>query len=266
MVRQYPPLCVVDWNIIRAQKADDCLPDNTDILIPDAILMEVAQSHITAGLRRVFVSWSKRNRHRIHVGHYWTRISRAEVSPTCSTSVRQIISHQLTNRFRHTFKRNADTLIERFSSFSNGLAHTEYQALEHEFCAMAQDGSEAFLQAHPKINLKAATEEIVTKYIQSANPYDWVAPSNTKHSGAAWQAPLAIFPDKLAVGRWMRLVTWYRLEHVQGKTRKFGNNWADAHYLFLASYAGNLFTGDKRMMKAAETVFPQCHVTFVDPT
>ncbi len=54
---------------------------------------------------------------------------------------------------------------------------------------------------------------------------------------------------------------WYAFERwKQGKstTASFENNFDDAHYLFLASYAGHLAAFDKGLKKALKALFPGC--------
>jgi hypothetical protein len=53
---------------------------------------------------------------------------------------------------------------------------------------------------------------------------------------------------------------WYCLKCAEGQTFKYENNFDDAHYGLLASYAGHLGTDDKGLAEAAAAIFPGLRV------
>jgi hypothetical protein len=79
-----------------------------------------------------------------------------------------------------------------------------------------------------------------------------------------WRQYIHSDPHRFAVIRWARFLAWYFVKRAEGQTKKFVNNFDDAHYGFLASYAGHLGTHDKGLAEATQAIFPSLRVLRLD--
>lgn len=88
------------------------------------------------------------------------------------------------------------------------------------------------------------------------------------YSTPKWKAVLREFPDRSAVGKWLRLVWWYTMHRAGApgeRIERYGNNFDDLHYAFAALYTGRIWTSDTGLRKAVLAVSGGRAVVDTDP-
>jgi hypothetical protein len=78
-----------------------------------------------------------------------------------------------------------------------------------------------------------------------------------------WREVLCVFPDRHAIGRFVRLSLWQLLRagRLSAET-KLRNDWEDIQYAFMASYSSQFWTRDRDLAKAVEQLFPSVRVCY----
>ena len=132
----------------------------------------------------------------------------------------------------------------------------KFDLLRQEFAAKARATAPEYVKR------SSGSEEELRSFIQRPDAVvdyaTWRFPSAVRKN---WRQGLVCFPDRLALGRWMRLELWYLLKVLRGASEKnWRNDHEDIHYGFLASYCGNLVTADEGLKKACSHVFPTVRV------
>lgn len=74
---------------------------------------------------------------------------------------------------------------------------------------------------------------------------------------ADWSPRVLADPNRFAVVRWARFIAWYCVLRAEGQTKKYENNFDDAHYGLLASYTGTLGSNDRGLNDAFTAIFPK---------
>ena len=116
-----------------------------------------------------------------------------------------------------------------------------------------------------KVSLMTGDVEAQHKWIRIPDQGTELVVQNNpeRFDGPRWRAVLSVFPDRLAAGRWARIIIWYALMrslNPTGHEHEFENNWDDAHYAFLASYTHRIATHDNGMKRLIAAVFPSVTV------
>lgn len=256
-------LVVVDWGAIRALPKSAEIPGDNGVLLADTIVCEIAGSNTPESNALKFRDvLAATDASRLLVGHYWDHLSRQEHSPDVVLEPDAIVNPQLTSQLRESLSDGKANWSERIVGLDDSDEMTAYERHRNEFVAKCEAWTRWIRERQPdELNrmagyMAAQHEWIriptqVTELVVQGNPEKFDKPE--------WREALSVFPDRLAAGRWARIIVWYALMrslNPEGNEHAFENNWDDAHYAFLASYAGNLVTADRGLKQLVEAVFP----------
>jgi hypothetical protein len=138
----------------------------------------------------------------------------------------------------------------------------EYENLRSGFVSHAHQFTNYLRNTHPR--MLEEVQGAKSKQSELATIPDVHVPliqrNNRRYRKYAWRRTLSVFPDRAAIGRWSRLIMWYAIMHAAGRTKRFDNNFDDAHYGFLASYAGHLVTHDDLLAETVSVLFPKTRI------
>ena len=257
------PAVVVDWGVIRALPKNAALPGDASIILADTIICEIAGSDSPVNYARKF--WDvlvATDASRLHVGHYWDHVSRQETVSDITLDLTAIINWELTTALREALALPAPDWVDRITSLSGSGEMVAYETRRRQFVAKCEAWTSWIRERNTRaLNQMAGnvpdqhewirTPSQVTAFLVQDNPGRFDTPE--------WQAALSVFPDRLAAGRWGRILIWYALTRSLSPERDehaFENDWDDAHYAFLASYTGRIIVNDKELKKLVVAVFP----------
>lgn len=249
------PLVVLDRCVLSYRRIEEFVPENAQYVLTDTFFFEAsAATPDEEGPK--FNAWAKRFVDRLFVAQYWDELSRMEKRPGQTVHPKEIIHAG----FSYALREEAKNAGLDWSLASRGDVHTELQekqqrvaaftGLCERFSATAQDRIPGWRK---QLRSQESQHELIRQpgFIAS-----FVQQNNERVAGPEWKEHLQAFPDKHAVGRWVRLVAWYAIQHSLGRTHDFGNNYCDAEYAFAASYVGRIATTDGGLTEAIRAVFP----------
>lgn len=262
------PVFVLDLNAIQALSAQSLrLPTGYLYVLPDVALREVAT---TDGSRRTpqlvkMYDFVLANKDQLLISKYWQDVSRNEIHVGFGTNPEGVIEWDLTRAIRN----------ESFPSVQQYLANSDSLDLDssnHELdkqgftrliqrLAVARQSSEHYTGR--MANEMRANPDHRTKYIQQPDAIShWLKKHpNTKYRDSNWKSALEVFPDVHAMGRWLRVMTWYEMLYtISLHTKDFANNYEDAQYAFTASYFDGLITQDRVLIECVDSVFPNVEI------
>lgn len=246
------PWIVADWGSLRALPRDAGLPGTASIMLPDVALKEMLSTERPdAYFEKLngLIFHPSANR-RVVVGRYWNDISNDETTPQSVNPhsiaaahlplTRELLAMQRQGR-RFVFVQEHDDMEKRKARFLN---------LVNRFATWME-------VEHPDhVRRLRSDPNTVTSSIQGATATmgNLIAMGDPRYATPAWRAAANTFPDRCAAARWMRTIVWYanlRVALPDQSDAKFGNNYEDAHYVFLAQYTGHIWTLDNGMARAA---------------
>lgn len=261
-----PRFVVLDWGFIRSLGRSTVIPGDWQFLLPDIILHEIVDIEPRDDAHKFwgkFMAFIDAHRSRIWGADYWAFVAKKfEKDFKRRAKLANIIDRGRTRAFRKSHAADDAKVIQHLQNFhqtSHYAAYKEEQRDFVEFCNKCV----VFIKEKPP----HSDNESQRKWIQ--NP-DLVAqlitgPGKLRTTFRRMQVRHATgFPDRWAVARWTRISVWYALQRWrQGNNPSAGfeNNFDDAQYLFLASYAGHIATRDGGLKKAVEVLFPGCCIT-----
>jgi hypothetical protein len=254
----------VSWLYGRALGCE-LLPDEHQYLVTEVALREAVTAtretnRRAAQMTRILSA----NRRNTLVGLYWQDIDDRERSLTAVSGVQDIVHWDLTrdaqssetpvsvlqSRACDLIARGPDAAYERYRDLTVEIAEL--------FISQFRDSSpESVRRTRELGGLRAIVREpaIVVSLVARWFP---------ERSSAEWCEALAVFPDRFAIGRWHRLTAWIILEALRRGaaplSHEMMNFFDDAHYAFLASYAGTLLTRDRGLARMTTDVFPNVRV------
>ncbi len=257
------PVVVIDWGWLRALPSkDEYLSNVCRYMIPDVLLRELLNASdeekrtgLLLKLRRVM----QRNPKRILLGRYWQEVSSRERNPTGNSTLADVVSENLMPWFRSLPGRPISAWLGALHEPADGHAlyeehRQQFSATRRQFATWAPDqrGWEQLVQL-PEARLAWLRNP--------ARAVELVVRGNPRMQSDEWRKALSVFPDRLAAGRWGRLVNWACLEQAIAPEADYANDWDDISYAFLASYAGQIVTLDRRLRDMCNAVFPHVAVT-----
>lgn len=259
------PVVVVDWGWLRGlPQGKEHLSNKRAYVIADTVLEEVLTTTPTEEdmcLRKLHRLLSK-NSSRMYVGRYWDEIARLEL-PRCPVKLDDIIHMSYTEQLSALANETYDEWLKRAVGLDDLLEKNAL--LKEKFVQHCKTIAQSARHKYMDVLVQLRNQNIRKEWIQRSDAIaEYALDGNRENLGNEheWKIALSQFPDALALGRWCRLILWYAMSNIIGETKKFGNNWYDAHYAFLASYTGLLATKDSGLIKTVHAVFP--NVTIVD--
>lgn len=267
-------LAVIDLSSVEAWPSGSAIPAELSLLIPDAMLKELAGRHQSTrsrdrqgspdGLAVKIGSFFEANSHRLWLGHFWEDLSRGEFDPLVNTRIEHVINKQVSPAAQGpTFPATEWPRITR-EMVQERWGDT-YENGRREFLELCGDFAQNVLRsARPVVNAMKNDLAVQHEWIRRPEQMRWaLAIKPDKYATPSWNCALLRFPDRLAHGRWLRLIMWYALQRAlapEQLERTFENNYDDAHYAFLASYSKLLVTGDSGLERAVRAVSPAVRV------
>lgn len=253
------PLVVLDWGWIRSRESGgEYLSSRANYLIADTVFSEMFGAVDTGGagfmlkLKRLLI----RNDRRVFGGRYWADISAEEEPPQRLASWSSVVCPEMTKELRRV-AHSPESVWKAGASFVRDVRE-EHEGKRREFVALCSQWTEWVTENSPESVRTAKTDPavLVDWICQPSQIAGFMQAFNPRMKGDCWNSALSVFPDRLAAGRWARIVGWYAMQHSVGKTSGFANNWEDSHYAFLASYTGFLATNDSGLKEAVRVVYP----------
>lgn len=243
-----PPLVVFDWGALCGMTKGSHLPEDISILLADTVFYEIAGSDHPVGFAHKLKGLLeyKDAASRVYVGRYWKELSERENSaPETMVQQADIIHREFTEDLRQLVGQNEADWTDRIIDVQQGDELRDYERDRKHFTGLCQGFADWITQRQPEeLKRMRGNPSEQHKWIRAQQLTAWVLETNPgRFDGPEWQDALSVFPDRLAVGRWTRILFWYGLMRAinpAGNYHKFENNWDDAHYPFLASYTGRI--------------------------
>ena len=263
-LRPRMPCVVVDMTVLQSISGGEGFPGEFSVIIPDRVLWEIAgkedqegprsTEELTRKLNRLILH--KESRGRVLVGRNFDDVIHGESTPT---SVRPGTPTAVHDEFSIHVCHQQD------------LGQDPLGIPTPEHTASLPDGKEAFVRQcrefvswmkenRPASLKKIRSEKDVGLLIQGSSDVlaRIAANRSPKYRGADWQREIRDhFPDRCALARLLRIEMWYSLVAVlapDSGDKKLGNNYDDAHYVFLSLYTKHLWTEDPGMKLAARAI------------
>ena len=268
--RPQSPLVVVDWNFLETaaaryfRRARLEAPSNWHFLIPESasheVLEKMGDDQITASqfLRKLFIFA------REHVAHFWLAKSVGAIcaeSPLRRRSVRHLAAIAESQAIKPGLLRSDHDFAAFVQRGRLWEGHAAYLSALGEF--MAQTSAFRRLVRSQNLQFKSQdfTNAEIMRMIRAPVVVKPWLPTQYIQQHALTDAQISCFPDIIPLGRWARIVQWYKCQRcmIDENTKKdlaFSNCYADADAVFLASYTGYLLTNDKDQREAAIAVRP----------
>jgi hypothetical protein len=252
------PCAVLDWNWLRQlPKPHQQLPSTWCYLVPDNLFAEIAgctmPDAMALKIREILIA----NRPRFFIGHNWGILSTLQTTPTVRLCLPDAVNWASTIGVRGLLDQHPEDWRRGVTDLVNGNPHQVYERQRRAFCETSEDFTRWIREQSPDWRRQITTDSSRHEWIRRPEQaVELVALHTPRYNTPHWRTALARFPDRLAAGRWARILIWYALAHSVDETSKFGNNWDDAQYAFLASYAGSLVTGDAGLRDAVAAVSP----------
>jgi len=261
----YPRYAVVDWGFLRNLTKGAAIATEWQLLLPDILfheVIDVESPDSASAFWRKAVSFVDDNRSRIWGTNYWVYIAKdCEKRFERRAGIENVIDRVRTRALRQLQSPTDAELASRITAYHKTQEYAMYKSEQRNFVEHC-DGYVTYLRKEPP----PRDERLQTQWIQ--NP-DLVAQLITSPGALSRRFPrmqarhVTGFPDRWALARWTRITMWYALQRWnQGNnpSADFKNNFDDAQYLFLASYAGHLATRDRGLKKATQVLFPGCRI------
>ncbi|MCH8823726.1 MAG: hypothetical protein IH984_09490 [Planctomycetes bacterium] len=271
------PLVVLDWGWLRARPAaKEILPARYQYLLSDVVLAEVCG--LCSGDEATGYSYAEKlirilrgNRGRIVVARQPEQLFEIERDPNTLISLQQLIHPELTTELAEAELPSFEELVEIIKDVvATDQSLHEYERRRGTFLddcnAWAEDSRSQF---EPKLFSRLASNtELRRQVLREPNLiWGWIEARMThdpdgygRFNSQEWRSALEHWPDRCAIGRWLRIMYAYGLWRQitpEGDDHKFENNWDDARYAFLASYTGWLATNDGGLKQLVADIFPE---------
>lgn len=262
------PVFVLDLNIIQSLSVDSSvLPTNFHYILPDTAVREVATTKLERRVPQLLKLYDflSLNKEVLFLSKYWQDISQSESFPGYGSNPESVIEWNLTRSLRNDvfaskneYLKNAEQLDadvsehqidkDQFVKLLTTLAE-QRKSNEHFTGRLAQEMRDNIQHRILYIQQPKAISHWFNKH------------PNQKYHDPDWMKSLEVFPDIHAMGRWLRIMTWYEMMRtIDYKTKDFSNNYEDAQYAFTASYFQGLVTNDNGLKECVESIFPQITV------
>ena len=261
-------LVVLDVNVLAFSRPEDWLLPTDHVLLPHAMAYEIATSDKGPRISQGFAPWYRQHSKTIWVAHDAGELIDMEHNPTSSVSGEEYIDHPLTDALRIA-SQNPEEITFRLHEIPKSEIGHQYAQGKQDFVNLCLGFRQNLRRDRPDDWEKIKAEgrdlgKMVVKMVQDPEAIVRMTrkdtPSLKKYKTADWEQALTIFPDKMAIGRWLRVLYWYTIISA-GKSDKEvekGNDFDDAHYAFLSSYSGFIATRDQGLKDCISALFPSC--------
>jgi hypothetical protein len=260
------PTVVLDLSVIRGLGRGP-LPDDFQYLIPDTILGDLADPAVSPGrdadgvrlkLRDLF-RWNSR---RVFVSHLWGNVSKWEIHTGRTARLPDMVDHGTTEMLIEVASDTPDEWTGTYRRLRERGHLGIYERGRSSFREIRQVWSESMRQANPELHQQAHGSPDDLKPIVRVPRLilPLAAKVGPEYTTPEVLARLNVFPDELAVGRWLRLYYWYVLNLWRGRTADADNDWDDMHYAHAASYSAAIVSNDNRLRDAVADCFPGVRV------
>lgn len=258
------PWVVVDWNVIRSLPAGVGIPGTFSIAMTDAMMSELTESNSPQAFIQKLANVLRlsRGERRILVGKHWADISRNERHGRTAAPGESIHGNVTLQLRRAIAARDTPVFDLDHIPQSQAIDLPTYLGLRREFVETGESFTKWLTVERPDVLERARHDEMtLVAVIRHASIHvPFIVENNRRFGTSDWRRTLSVFPDRAAIGRWTRLVMWYALQHAIGRTKRFENNFDDAHYAFMASYCLYLVTADLGLTRAVQALFPKVRV------
>ena len=250
-------MVVLDWNLIQSMRAGEDVPARFECVVPVHALHEIATKEI--GLDRQamtkFVRWASRNVHRFWIGRLAERLFARQLrTKGIRLTSQDVVDFRITRRWRRALQNpKTDWNLElRAIKESPAIVYRNRQINE------LVKFSDAIVAAWGKPPLRQIPRpEDEANWMQLSQFATYLVETRYQIWWRwEWRRYLNEDTPHFAILRWARFLAWYFVKRADGQTKKFANNFDDAHYGLLASYTGHLGTNDRGLEEAARAIFP----------
>jgi hypothetical protein len=227
-------------------------------IIPDGLFGEIAGSDIPDQLGDKMYTLFQSNRGRMFIGTMWKTIADEECRRGRPIEAREIINHTATTSLCRCLADNGvKAWMWAFRATAESDRFRSNEIKRGEFLALAANFAEWFQEKSPEAVRSLGSIQRQRDWIQDPRLVAEAAGHFfPEYASDGWPTRLQGFPDRFAVCRWMRIIAWTCLKKATGATRGISNDWDDAQYAYLASYAGGLVTADQHLKKTMALLFP----------
>ena len=251
--RSSGPLAVVDRNVLSFARLEDFLPPNAEIVLPDAYFHEMAGAQRDEELAG-FVPWIRKYGETVWIARYWWELIKQEERSAAPLHSSEIISEDWTKQIREHAPHGE-------FAWPENVRDQYYDNAKQEFIERSRLWTKHIEVNKVDMASEASSEEQLCEFLRHPQPIvpfiqKWYPDLQEK----PWSNLIGVFPDRLAICRWWRLVNYYTVMHSLGYTSDFENNWEDAQYAFTASYVGRLATQDRRLIDLMRRIFPKAEI------
>ncbi len=251
------PWVVIDWGVLRKQKRLQELPAGITAVISDIALLEAATNadspqDFVDKFRSILTRPSLRGR--VLFCRYWDDIAAAEAISGGPTGRFESVETDISTRW---WRAQANPKLLKPLTLAepevqvHRLRQREFVETANQFSGWAEkDNLEGFRSLR-------SGQVSIEEHLRNIDMCSVLATLDHRYSEELWSARLRVWPDQLALARWMRIMFWYCLLRGQSPHAsecRFANNFEDAHYLFAATYSRHLWTNDAALARAATAV------------
>jgi hypothetical protein len=242
-------------------RSDD-IPPRYACIVPDHVLHEIATATQAdpLGLIQKFGAWATRNASRLWFGRtiedlidlQWERDG-------SSLSMQDVVHPWRTRRLREFAKQSSCDWRSFLTTIQDSPSISYHLDKASKLTALCDQIADNWRATYPIRSLTTVENQI--EWIRRP---ELVKPFVTGPYAARWRpewtSTIAAAPNRFALVRWARFISWYCMRRIAGEQGKFENNFDDAVYGLLASYTGHLGTNDRGLRHAVEAIFPSVRI------
>lgn len=255
---------VLDWSWLR-QRRIATLPAKHRYIISDLLLGEGARSTTTPSeepadtIRLKLQSVLTANLSRVHLGRHPIQVIQRERKPGSRSTIDDVIEPVQSRLLR----RMGSTSSAAWLRYCERVCEEQpYRKNKRAFLKFRTEWVRLMRETAPDYT-KALSGQVDVFRREIRRPgavlslAEW---HDSKYAQPRWKMALSKWPDQHAAGRWYRIMLWYVFAMLRNETRDAENDFEDANYAFLASYAGGLATTDQRLQRLVRDIFPNVAV------
>lgn len=252
------PILTIDTNALQGLPTHGMFSTRGQYVVHDVLLRELVAKGRKDWVYKLW-SWAKRHRKRVWIGLWWQDISETDKPDSDGKDWRTAVHPKMTEQWRHLLGRSDQPGPDAMSL----LTDDTYEELRNTFVEKCDAFAQWMDIHHPDWRRRNSSEKEQLDFIRTPHIVLDYAIGGSARMGAdraQWEPALNCFPDRLAIGRWTRIILWYMMQRSIGATKDFANNWDDAHHAHLASYTGSILTKDAKLVRLIKAVFPYVRV------
>ncbi len=253
------PWVVVDWCFLRSLPANSGITGTFTAIVPDRVFLEACLANKPAFVDKLSRVLKHPQSHgRVLLGQYWNDIADKEHNPRRICSGSQTAPHAQYSADLYDWQLSGDHLsgspeLRRIAESANDK--------KPSFVVLVNAFAEWLKQERPENYRKLVSAGIDHRVKAIRDESDSVRHMalgiSRRFSRKAWRSHLGRFPERSAVGRWIRTIAWYAMDTVARpdvNDEKRGNDYDDSHYVFLSLYTNHILTQDSGLGVAAQAI------------